>query len=50
MLLETQAKTKINVFTSNLLNVYDIPGPKLGQPSTNTRLDIRKAEPASTFK
>lgn len=30
-------KKQLEIFTSDLLDIYDISGPKLGQASTNTR-------------
>lgn len=38
------------MFTSDLLNIYDIPGPTLGHPSTNNRPGTRKVVSASTFR
>lgn len=35
---------KLDIFTSDLLNIYAIPGPKLGQASTNIRADTQKVE------
>ena len=37
-------KKKLEIFTSDLLNIYDISGPKLGQASTNARENKLKVE------